>query len=66
MKMKVLQFEHLKIERNDKVKKLNENAHRLTINPLEGIIVNTYKILKLAEKNKAKAYLTAFYCIKQV
>ena len=54
-----IQFEHLKIERNDKVKKLNENAHRLTINPLEGIIVNTYKILKLAEKNKAKAYLTA-------
>lgn len=54
-----IQFEHLKLERNDKVKKLNENAHRLTINPLEGIIVNTYKILKLAEKNKAKAYLTA-------
>ena len=33
-----------------------ENNDRLTVNPIEGVVVNTYKTMRIIAKNKAKLY----------
>lgn len=35
-----------------------ENNDRLTVNPIEGVVVNTYKTMRIIAKNKAKLSLT--------
>ena len=43
-----------------------ESANRLIVNPIEGIIANTYKTMRVAAKNKAKISLTTLANSKDI
>lgn len=43
-----------------------ESANRLIVNPIEGIIANTYKTMRIAAKNKAKISLTTLANSKDI
>ena len=43
-----------------------ESTNRLTVNPIEGIIANTYKTMRVAAKNKAKISLTTLANSKDI
>lgn len=43
-----------------------ENNDRLTVNPIEGVVVNTYKTMRIIAKNKAKLSLTTLANYKMI